>query len=47
MDMKFGEIVRSYTAKRRAVRELNQMDERSLNDIGLRREQISHAVWGR
>lgn len=40
---KLNEIV----ARRRAIRELNAMDARQLNDLGISREDIALAVRGR
>ncbi len=45
--MKIRQIVADYAAKRRAVRELRSLDDRALNDLGLRREDINAVIWGR
>ncbi len=38
--------VRSYIARSRAERQLSQLDDRLLDDIGMKRSEISRAVWG-
>lgn len=38
--------VRSYIAKSRAERQLAQLDDRLLADIGVKRGEISRMVWG-
>lgn len=38
--------VKSYMARSRAERQLAQLDDRLLADIGVRRTDISKAVWG-
>jgi uncharacterized protein YjiS (DUF1127 family) len=38
--------VRSYIAKSRAERQLAQLDDRLLADIGVKRGEISKMVWG-
>ena len=38
--------VKSYLAKNRAARQLSQMDDRMLADIGLSRGDINARVWG-
>ncbi len=38
--------VRSYIAKSRAERQLSQLDDRLLSDIGLKRSEITKMVWG-
>jgi uncharacterized protein YjiS (DUF1127 family) len=38
--------VQSFLAKSRAERQLSQLDDRMLADIGLRRADISKSVWG-
>lgn len=39
--------VRSYLARSRAERQLAQLDDRLLADIGVKRHEISHMVWGK
>jgi uncharacterized protein YjiS (DUF1127 family) len=39
--------VKTYLARLRAERQLNQMDDRLLADIGLKRGDIGFSVWGR
>ena len=41
----FGRI-RTYLARSRAERQLAQLDDRMLADIGLKRSEISRMVWG-
>lgn len=38
--------VRSYIAKSRAERQLAQLDDRLLADIGVKRGEIAKMVWG-
>lgn len=38
--------MRSYLARSRAERQLAQLDDRLLADIGLKRGEITRAVWG-
>jgi len=38
--------LRSYIARSRAERQLTQLDDRMLADIGLKRSEISRMVWG-
>jgi uncharacterized protein YjiS (DUF1127 family) len=38
--------VKLYLAKNRAARQLSQMDDRMLADIGLSRGDINARVWG-
>jgi uncharacterized protein YjiS (DUF1127 family) len=38
--------IRSYFARSSAERQLRQLDDRMLADIGLKRNDISRAVWG-
>ena len=38
--------VRSYIARSRAERQLAQLDDRLLADIGMKRSEISKMVWG-
>lgn len=38
--------VKSYLARSRAERQLSQLDDRLLADIGVKRTDISKAVWG-
>ena len=39
--------VRAFLARSRAERQLAQLDDRLLADIGLRRSEISRMVWGK
>ena len=39
--------VRTYLAKSRAERQLSQLDDRLLADIGVKRSDINKMVWGR
>nr|WP_250808823.1 DUF1127 domain-containing protein [Neorhizobium tomejilense] len=45
--MKLGERLRRYVELRRAVRELEGLDDRALHDIGVARSHIRGAVEGR
>ena len=38
--------VKTYLAKSRAARQLSQMDDRMLADIGINRGDINARVWG-
>lgn len=38
--------VRSYLARSRAEHQLSQLDDRLLDDIGMKRSEISQAIWG-
>ena len=38
--------VKSYVARTRAERQLAQLDDRLLADIGMKRSEISKMVWG-
>lgn len=38
--------VRRYVSRADAERQLESLDERLLNDIGLKRSEIRHMVWG-
>ncbi len=38
--------VKTYLARTRAERQLAQLDDRLLADIGVKRNDISKAVWG-
>jgi len=38
--------VKAYVARSRAERQLAQLDDRLLADIGMRRSEISRMVWG-
>jgi uncharacterized protein YjiS (DUF1127 family) len=38
--------VKAYFARTRAERQLRQLDDRLLADIGLKRADISRQVWG-
>mgnify|MGYP006282405375 FL=1 len=38
--------VKAYFARTRAERQLRQLDDRLLADIGLRRADIARQVWG-
>lgn len=39
--------VKGYLARTRAERQLAQLDDRMLADIGLQRSEISRMVWGK
>lgn len=39
--------IKTYLARSSAERQLHQLDDRLLADIGLKRHDISRAVWGR
>ena len=41
------ERVRSFFARSQAERQLSQLDDRLLADIGVRRSDIHRMVWGR
>ena len=45
--MKIRQKITEYVEMRRAVRELNALDDRGLSDIGISRSQIQAAVFGR
>lgn len=38
--------VKTYLARSRAERQLSQLDDRMLADIGMKRSEISEMVWG-
>lgn len=38
--------VKGYFARHRAERQLHQLDDRMLADIGVRRSEIEKMVWG-
>ncbi len=38
--------VKNYLARSRAERQLSQLDDRMLADIGMKRSEISSMVWG-
>ena len=38
--------VKTYLARSRAERQLVQLDDRLLEDIGMKRSEISKMVWG-
>ena len=40
------ERVKTYMARSRAERQLAQLDDRLLADIGMKRSEISKMVWG-
>jgi uncharacterized protein YjiS (DUF1127 family) len=40
-------VLKSYLARRHAEKQLYQLDDRLLADIGLRRGEITRSVWGR
>ena len=37
---------KAYLARSRAERQLHQLDDRMLSDIGVRRSEIEKMVWG-
>lgn len=39
--------IKTYLARSRAERQLRQLDDRLLADIGLKRTDISKAIWGK
>lgn len=39
-------VVKGYLARSRAERQLHQLDDRMLADIGLNRSEIGRSVWG-
>jgi uncharacterized protein YjiS (DUF1127 family) len=39
--------LKSYVARSNAEKQLRQLDDRMLSDIGLKRADISRSVWGR
>lgn len=39
--------VKGYLARSRAERQLSQLDDRLLADIGLKRADIATTIWGR
>jgi uncharacterized protein YjiS (DUF1127 family) len=39
--------LKAYLSRSHAERQLRQLDDRLLSDIGLKRTDISKAVWGR
>lgn len=41
----FGRV-KTYLARSRAERQLTQLDDRLLADIGMKRSEISKMVWG-
>ncbi|MCK3779904.1 DUF1127 domain-containing protein [Sinorhizobium chiapasense] len=45
--MKIRQKIMEYAKTRRAIRELNALDDHALSDIGLSRSQIHAAVYGR
>lgn len=47
MKMKFRERVKKFAAERRAIRELNALDDHALQDVGLQRNEIRSAILGR
>jgi uncharacterized protein YjiS (DUF1127 family) len=38
--------VKTFISRRRAERQLHQLDDRLLADIGLNRAEITRSVWG-
>ncbi len=38
--------MKTYLAKNRAARQLSQLDDRMLADIGINRGEINNRVWG-
>ena len=49
MSLSPGLMVRmkDFVANRRAVRQLHQLDDRMLSDIGINRGEINNRIWGR
>lgn len=45
--MKIRERIKKYAEQRRAMRELNVLDDHALQDVGLKRSEIRAAVLGR
>ncbi|AHK43011.1 MULTISPECIES: DUF1127 domain-containing protein [Sinorhizobium/Ensifer group] len=45
--MKIRQKIVEYAKMRRAIRELNSLDDHALSDIGISRSQIQAAVYGR
>lgn len=45
--MNFRQKIKAYTDRRRAIRELSALDDRTLNDLGIARANIRSAVAGR
>ena len=45
--MKIRQKIVEYANMRRAIRELNSLDDDALRDIGFSRSQIQAAVYGR
>ena len=39
-------LFKAYLARSRAERQLHQLDDRMLSDIGVRRSEIQKMVWG-
>ncbi|MCB1377182.1 MAG: DUF1127 domain-containing protein [Alphaproteobacteria bacterium] len=39
--------VKRYLARSKAERQLAQLDDRLLNDIGLKRSEITTMIWGK
>jgi uncharacterized protein YjiS (DUF1127 family) len=39
--------LKAYLARNHAEKQLRQLDDRLLADVGLKRNDISRAVWGR
>ncbi|MGF9563580.1 DUF1127 domain-containing protein [Neorhizobium sp. JUb45] len=44
--MRIAEKLKNYAANRRAMRELDQLDDRALHDLGISRSTIRAAVLG-
>jgi uncharacterized protein YjiS (DUF1127 family) len=39
--------IKSYIARNQAEKQLRQLDDRLLSDIGLKRADIGKSIWGR
>lgn len=45
--MNIRQKIAKFAAQQRAIRELNSMDARQLNDLGITRGDIRNAVFGK